>query len=548
MTTKLHSWLFVAAALVAPATILFTGCSGDEGDVTTATSGAGAGEPGICLLNNCSADEHCQGCPDGRDHCLVEENRCVACDPNTGQGCPEGEYCSPYGICAPDGQTCPTDDAGNPTVQCTKNSDCLACSPMHQVCDVDVGKCQACTATNTQHCLQSDICIDTNDDDRPDSCSPKCPATCDADNDCSQCGAVGQEAHACNAHKCAECSETYPCKAGEQCIQGVCVPPCGIPGPVAGACDDAADCVGCGSPSSSNTPWDCKFPVNGGQHGTCTPPAAGCSDLGTSVAVLPPPFDQYTQACSNDNDCSGIGIQLNVGEAIRDLVGDDEIDLGFDKIKINDANVNYAMPKCASIELTEQISCGICVPCKQDSDCAPINIDQVIVDLFANDPLAMLAGAVMIDLLWGNNEDHNLNFFCQPVAFGYGACIPCGNPLSPCGSTSSPSTGSCDHDVNTVGSALNTSCSACAATVCGADPFCCGASNGNWDQLCVNQAAQMCSGCTHDACTQGQALDSNCDSCVTAICAADPFCCNNQSGSWDNLCVQQAQNSTACGC
>jgi hypothetical protein len=533
------------AAFIVPPTILLSACSDESADVEP-TGGAGASDDGegICLLNNCSADEHCVGCPDGRDICLVEENRCIACDPSTGEGCADGEYCTEFGICAPDGQTCPTDGDGNPTVTCSKNSDCLACSPQHQVCDTATQKCQECTANNTQHCNQSDICVDTNDDMHPDSCSPKCPATCDADNDCSTCGSPGKEAHACFAHKCAECSDTFPCKAGEECIQGVCVPPCGIPGPVAGTCEDDGDCAYCGAPNNVANPWNCKYPVNGGTHGTCTPPATGCSDLGNGVAVLPPPYSDFTQACSNDNDCAGAGIQFNVGQAIRDLVGDDELDLGFHQIKINDANVNYAMPKCASIELTETISCGICVPCKVDSDCQPIAIDQLVVDLFKNDPFALIGGALLMDLLWGDNDDHNLNFFCQPVAAGYGACIPCGNPLAPCGSGGGGgSGGTCDHGVNEVGGPLTDSCSPCAATVCGADPFCCGASSGTWDQLCVNQAAQMCASCAHDECTQGDALDPSCNSCVGSVCAADPFCCNTQSGGWDNLCVSQAADT-----
>ena len=55
---------------------------------------------GICLLNNCNADSECTGCSDGRTSCLVEENRCVACNPISGEGCADGESCSPYGICA----------------------------------------------------------------------------------------------------------------------------------------------------------------------------------------------------------------------------------------------------------------------------------------------------------------------------------------------------------------------------------------------------------------------------------------------------------------
>jgi len=516
---------------------------------TTGSGGSGTGGEGsgngICLLNNCQEDAHCEGCADGRTTCLVAENRCVACDPTKPkgqQGCKDGEECSPFGLCVPEGITCPTDNDGNPTVVCTKNKDCQACSPMHQVCDTNTGKCQACTDTNTQHCLASDICLDGK-------CSPKCPQSCDSDNDCSKCGGPGNEAHACFNHKCAECSDTWPCAAGMECTQGVCTPPCGLPGPVAGTCTAEEDCKFCGDP---NETWKCKTPVNDPTHGNCVPPANGCSDLGSNVVVLPPPYDQYTQSCSNDEDClqAKAGIQYNVGLALRDLIGSEEIDLGFYKIKIQDANVEYKMPICASVEIADK-KCGICVPCKEDADCDPINVDNLLLDLFKGDPLATIAGAVLVDLLWGKNKDHNLNFWCQPVAAGYGACLPCGNPLAPCGKNSGGgSGGSCDHDVCTEGTALKADCGDCAAKVCAQDSFCCDGQNGKWDKLCKDQADQLCgnicsggNACAHDPCTIGDALLESCNACVKSVCTADPFCCNQQNGSWDNLCKTAAEDT-----
>ena len=181
--------LCIAAALtVASSGLVLGACGSDDapsqagptptgsgGSSSTASGGAGEGS-GICLLNNCTEDAHCDGCADGRTTCLEAENRCVACDPNTGEGCADGEECSSFGLCVPSGLTCPTDNEGNPEVVCEKNSDCAACSPMHQVCDTTTNKCQACTTTNTQHCLESDMCLDGK-------CSPKCPASCDADKE-----------------------------------------------------------------------------------------------------------------------------------------------------------------------------------------------------------------------------------------------------------------------------------------------------------------------------------------------------------------------------
>ncbi len=492
-TTMNHSWIrnVVLAALtsVAPV-VVFQACAtpspndaalgdDDAGPVDTDPSG------GICLLNNCKSDEECGGCEDGRVTCLVAENRCVACDPVSGLGCPDGEACSPFGICAPEGQVCTTDDHGEPTISCKADADCKACSPMHQVCDTAAGKCQACTASNKTHCLAADVCVDGD-------CAPKCPSSCAGDGDCGQCGGPGNEAHACNNHKCAECSDTFKCPEGLECQSGACVPGCGIAGaPVSGDCTADEDCQYCGGGNAADG-WVCKKALNANDptdHGSCVPQAQGCSDLGKGVAVLPEPWGAVTNTCSSDNDCAGAGIVYNVGKLIRDAIGDDEIDLGFKKVKIQDANVNYDMPKCADIELTESISCGVCVPCETDSDCKPISVDGLVGKLFQGDALAQIAGSVLVDMLYGDTPDHDLNFFCQPVAAGYGVCAPCANPTQACGNGGGGGGGggggSCAHDECSAGGKLTKGCSTCTTDVCGSDPYCCST---EWDAQCVDEA------------------------------------------------------------
>jgi hypothetical protein len=555
---------FIAAITFLAAPLAMQACASD-GDAPSADDDDGGPSTGpeentngdgICLMNNCNDDEQCAGCADDRTSCLLAENRCVACDPVTGAGCADGMACTPFGICAPAGQVCPSDDHGDPTITCTQNSDCLACSPMHQVCDTTVGQCQACTGSNTQHCLASDICVDG-------TCSSKCPSSCTVDNDCGQCGAPGNETHACNNHKCAECSETWPCAAGLECLAGSCVPGCGTPGTSSsGGCLADSDCEYCGDPDGS-TPnnWDCKKPINANganDHGTCTPVANGCSDLGSQVAVLPSPWGDVTNLCSNDADCAGTGILFDVGQLVKDIIGDDELNLGFTKLTIQQANVTYQMNKCADIDITNNISCGVCVPCMQDSDCAPIAIDPVIWDMFSGEPLAQIGGALLINLLFGDSNEHNLNFHCQPVAAGYGICAPCSNPLQACGTNQGSSQGggggggSCSHDTSTTGGPLNASCSTCAATVCASDSFCC---NNSWDSLCVSTAASLCGSsqggggggsCAHSECVSGGALGTGCSSCATTVCNADSFCCNS---SWDGLCVTQAEQlcGSTCG-
>jgi hypothetical protein len=48
--------------------------------------------------------------------------------------------------------------------------------------------------------------------------------------------------------------------------------------------------------------------------------------------------------------------------------------------------------------------------------------------------------------------------------------------------------------------------------------------------------------CTHDLCSQGSALASGCDSCVTNVCSSDPFCCSTQ---WDSICAGEV--GSICG-
>jgi hypothetical protein len=88
--------------------------------------------------------------------------------------------------------------------------------------------------------------------------------------------------------------------------------------------------------------------------------------------------------------------------------------------------------------------------------------------------------------------------------------------------------------------------------VCDKDGYCCNTQSGSWDQICVNLAGQTtgCSGacgggCAHSECTAGGPLTSSCSSCAAAICAADSYCCTTD---WDNVCVDAAKQSSSCSC
>jgi hypothetical protein len=109
------------------------------------------------------------------------------------------------------------------------------------------------------------------------------------------------------------------------------------------------------------------------------------------------------------------------------------------------------------------------------------------------------------------------------------------------------------HPKCQTGSALRTGADLCVTTVCDVDPFCC---NNSWDALCVQEVGTVCENlscpqsagsCAHPLCATGATLTPACDagsktSCVTAICAVDPYCCNVQ---WDSICV--AEVSGVCG-
>lgn len=468
---------FSLVAVVAMGATLWGGCSSsDDGGVPDTIGGdgggadvSGGGGGTICLLSNCDLDRDCADCSGGRHVCAQKEHRCVACGPlANGAACAAGQYCTPYGACAPNGLTCPTDPSGVPTKDCATAADCAACDPKHQACDAGGHKCVGCTASDLTNCQSTDACVN-------DVCVPKCPATCAGDADCSLCGAPGKEAHACNAHKCAQCSPTVPCPNGGTCDEhGACKPPCGVL--LEGrkdACTSDASCAGCEQTEK------CDLPVNGGA-GTCRVAATGCSDLlGKGILVLPDPYSRFTNLCSTDADCANVQADFDVGGAIRSVTG---------LSSVKDANVPYPMHACASVTIVGGKSCGVCVPCKVDSDCQDIDVTSVVGQAFG--PVGEVATSILLDRAFGPN-DHKLHMYCDQLAGNYGVCVPCGNILASCAQGGAlPQTGACDHDECAEGGALGPQCDACSGEVCGHDSYCC---TDAWDQVCIREVDEYCS-------------------------------------------------------
>lgn len=84
----------------------------------------------------------------------------------------------------------------------------------------------------------------------------------------------------------------------------------------------------------------------------------------------------------------------------------------------------------------------------------------------------------------------------------------------------------------------------CIKDICEQMPSCC---TTNWTQACVGLAIVTPScdtdcNCSHGVCQDGGALGPSCDPCVSAICEADPFCCDQ---NWDGLCIGEV--GTLCG-
>lgn len=451
------------------------GC-GSDADVGAFKPGSGSSDGKICLLNNCTEDEDCDDCPSSATVCFVEEKRCIACGPDAGgKKCKSGQTCTKYGACVPDGLVCEEDENGTPTGSCDSDADCLACGPKFRVCDG--GKCIGCNAKNVTNCQSTDIC-------REGACVARCPKECIADNDCGDCGVPGKEAHACNKHVCAQCSPTMPCPDGGKCDfeHGTCVAPCGLGKAGKSNCTEDGNCAGCTGTTT------CKLPAVGGGEGVCAAPATGCEDLGKGIFVLPDPFSRFTNLCSDNTDCANVSADINVGSLLRDLTG-------LDAIK--DGNISYSMRACAAVEVRDR-SCGVCVPCKVDTDCTDIDITKLAGDLFGK--VGSVASKLLLDKAFGPN-DRKIHTYCQNVAGDYGACLPCPSPLTRCAQTAEgvPETGACNHDVCATGGPLGIQCDTCTASVCAKDPYCC---IREWDEQCKADVDLLCKDktCLPDSC------------------------------------------------
>jgi hypothetical protein len=511
------------AALACGAALVAPGCSSDTApdpftsggtSGTSGTSGASGSSGGVCIRNNCKIDDHCRDCAGNAKTCDKATKRCIACKPG-GAECGEGKSCNQAGQCISQSAQCAVDGSGLPTITCAKDDDCAACPVGFNVCNTTTGKCGECSEKNKDSCQTTETCV-------KGSCAANCPEECQSDNDCERCNSAGKKAPVCNRGKCGVCNETKGCPEGSKCDdRGLCVKDCGISaGNRAGAtkfCRKDADCSACESTKK------CKLPLNGGL-GECAVDAPGCSDLGKGLITLPSPFDKVTNTCSNDTDCKDVSVDFNVGKALKDITG-----IGG----IGDATIKYGMNACASVKVTgvggTDLKCGVCVPCRQDSDCKDINVLEVAGQAFG--PLGSIAAAVLLDQIFGPN-DAKLHLYCQKLGADFGACVPCANVLASCGQTTGAGGNNmCNHDVCKEGTPLPNQASCqdgCAAEVCKDDPYCC---NTKWDFLCTLKVPEFCTKKT----------------CQTRSCAgkAEGWYCDETPGSEGKTYECKGENPSA---
>ncbi len=99
-----------------------------------------------------------------------------------------------------------------------------------------------------------------------------------------------------------------------------------------------------------------------------------------------------------------------------------------------------------------------------------------------------------------------------------------------------PSSGTCSHSKCVPGGGLNSNCDPCVTQICAGNPGCC--------------TTPIQGSCAHDLCVTGTPLVGGatpCDPCVQAICLVGTytFCCNQATGAWTQDCINQVAN--VCG-
>ena len=140
----------------------------------------------------------------------------------------------------------------------------------------------------------------------------------------------------------------------------------------------------------------------------------------------------------------------------------------------------------------------------------------------------LIAGTLLVASACGRNTD--LFGTAASAAGGAGS----GGDGSGASSSTNDSTSTNSTSTNQTGTtATTTTPNMCGNGVC--DP---GETSANCPGDCPAE-------CTHSVCQYGEPLVPGCDPCVTDVCNADAFCCND---TWDDQCIAAADAMCGSGC
>jgi hypothetical protein len=257
----------------------------------------------------------------------------------------------------------------------------------------------------------------------------------------------------------------------------------------------------------------------------CTSDADCCQNAGYCLPTTPDGgaptcsgiycFDRGVACQLDEQCCSGV---CKGGSCASDICYDD----GFDCTDAAD---------CCSGLCDGTQRCGTeCVPddgaCQTDADCC--NQDCL-------DGICRTEACTPNDVSCVSDGDC-CSQHCDPTYFKCSpTCVAAGGSCG--GNAGACCSGACDQGA-----------CACSDGYCAVNGDCC-------SNVCVNRTCKPSCGavdCGHTECIQGGPLkgmaDANgpaCSTCVTAVCAADAYCCCT---AWDDRCVALAVTTPGCSC
>ena len=454
----------------------------------------GCVDPG-CEATVCGADPFC--CDSAWDDVCVEaaNDLCPLCG------------VSPGGCCLPhDAPGC--DDPGCEAAVCEADPFCCETAWDELCADAAVEVCQELCGP-----MLSDCC--TTATEAPGCMDPECEATvCAWDPFCCEVswdvGCVGAAVDLCPLcaalpSDCCTMPSDHPGCMFPECEAQVCgADPFCCETAWDGLCVDAANalCAVCGA-----APSDCCLP-----HDT-----PGCDDFACAAEV-----------CAADPFCCETAWDDLCADAAAELCGSLCGGLPSDCCTTPSELPGCVDPGCTGIV------------CSADPFCCETAWDDMCVVVAAE--LCPLCGPVVSDCCATPSELPGCvdpgceamvcegDAFCCDSAWD-GVCVAAANELCPiCGEAPSD----CCTEPSELPGCIYPECE---ATVCALDPFCCDAA---WDGLCVDTANALCAVCgaaPSDCCLPHDAPGCDDFACAAEVCGADPFCCET---TWDDLCADAA--------